>query len=149
MMIWATVAEVRAYPDVDIPTAVTDEQLQAVIDDCSDSLETRIIRWPVLDDATARAADEQQRRRIAAAVAETVKARYEAKRLSEQLGGDGLTEIIAAGGSVTAGKLSVSGGSKSGGSGGAQIGRAAPRVPLAAIEKLAAANLIGGSVASW
>ena len=149
MMIWATVAEVRAYPDVDIPATVTDEQLQMVIDDCSDSLETRIIRWPVLDDETARAADEQQRRWITAAVAETVKARYEAKRLAQHLGGEGITEIIAAGGSITAGKLSVSGGSKSGGGGGAQIGRAAPRVPLAAVEKLAAANLIGGSVPSW
>lgn len=146
-MIWATVAEVRAYPDVNIPEDVQDEQLQAVIDNCVDTLETHIIRWPVLDEETDRAADAQQRRRISGAVAEVVKARYEAKRLAQQLGGEGLTEIIAAGGSVKAQSLAVAGGSST--SRGAKIGQAADRVPVPAIEKLLAANLIGGGAASW
>ncbi|MDT7789762.1 MAG: hypothetical protein QOF58_8181 [Pseudonocardiales bacterium] len=149
-MIWATPAEVRAYlDDGEIPEAVTDERLQRMIDNCVDTLESRIVYWPVLDEETDRAADEQQRRRIVGAVAETVKARYEAKNLAAQLGGDGLTEVIAAGGSVTAGKLSVSGGSKSGGSGGAKIGQAANRVPVAALEKLLAAGLVGGGGVTW
>lgn len=149
-MIWATPGEVRAYlEDGDIPETTTDEQLQATIDRCVRTLTTKVIRWPVLDEETDRAADEEQRGHIVAAVAETVKARYEAKTLESQLGGTGLTEVIAAGGSVTAGKLSVSGGSKSGGSGGAKIGQSANRLPIEAVEALLAADLVGGGGVTW
>lgn len=149
-MIWATPGEVRAYlEEDDIPELVTDEQLLAVIEQCARTLTTKVIRWPVLDEETDRAEDAEQREHIVAAVAETVKARYQAKKLEQQLGGTGLVEVIAAGGSVTAGKLSVSGGSKSGGSGGAKIGQSADRLPVEAREALLAANLIGGSAPSW
>ncbi|SER95163.1 hypothetical protein SAMN05216188_11849 [Lentzea xinjiangensis] len=149
-MIWATVAEVRGYLDAgDIPAGTEDSAVQRMIDRCARTLGAKVLRWPVLDEETDRAADEEQRGHIVAAVAETVKARFEAQQLAQQLGGEGLTEVIAAGGSVTAGKLSVSGGSKSGGSGGAKIGRSADRVPVEAIEALLAANLLGGGVPSW
>lgn len=149
-MIWATVDEVRGYlDDDDIPAGTSDAAAQKVIDRCARTLDSKVIRWPVLDDETGQAADEVQRGHLVAAVSECVKVYYEAKSLEASLGGAGLTEIIAAGGSVTAGKLSVSGGSKSGGSGGAKIGRSADRLPIEAIEALSLANLIGGSVASW
>lgn len=149
-MIWATVAEVRDYLDAeDIPATVNDAALQRRIDKTSRTLGAKVVWWPVLDDDTDRAADEEQRNHIIAATAETVKAYYEAKALEDSLGGSGMVEVIAAGGSVTAGKLSVSGGSKSGGGSGVNIGKAADPVPAEAYDALRLAELIGGSVASW
>lgn len=147
-MIWATPGEVRTYLDDDeIPENTSDEKLQAMIDRCARTLGAKVIRWPVLDDDTDRAADEQQRKDIVAAVAEVVKARYAAKSLEQQLGGEAIVEVIASGGSIKAQSLAVAGGSSN--SRGAKIGQAADRVPLPAIEALLAANLIGGGVPTW
>jgi hypothetical protein len=146
-MIWATVAEVREYlADGGIPAGTTDEQVQRAIDRAVRSLTTRVVWWPVLDDADERAEDEQQRADIIAAVGETVRARYAAAALETTVGGAGLVELLAAGGSVTAGKLSVSGGSR--GAGAARIGAGADTVPPEALEALLAAGMVGGSVAS-
>jgi hypothetical protein len=147
-MIWATVGEVRNYlDDSEIPEGVSDEQLQAMIDRCARTLTTKVIRWPVLDEGTQRAEDVEQRGHIVAAVAECVKARYAAKTLAQQLGGDAVVELIAAGGSVKAQSLAVAGGSSN--TRGAKIGQAADRVPIEAIEALLAANLIGGGGVTW
>lgn len=149
-MIWATVAEVKDYlQDDDVLSGVQDAALQRTIDRVSRTLGAKVIRWPILDEATDRAEDEEQRGHIVAAVAETVKASYEAKKLELSLGGEGLVEVIAGGGTVSAGKLSVSGGSKSGGGSGARIGKSADPVPVEAYDALRLAELIGGSVASW
>jgi hypothetical protein len=150
MMIWATVAEVRNYLEPgDIPTGVDDAAVQRRIDRASRTLAAKVIRWPILDDTAERAENEAQRGHIVAAVAECVKAHYEAEALEESVGGSGMVEVIAGGGSITAGKLSVSGGSRGSGGSGARIGRAADRVPIEAYEALQLAELIGGSVASW
>jgi hypothetical protein len=146
-MIWATVADVRAYPDSGIPAATSDDQVQAAINRAVRSLAVRVVWWPVLDEDTDRAEDEETRGHIVAAVAETMRARYEAQALTTAVGGAGLVELLAAGGSVTAGKLSVSGGSR--GSGAARVGAGAGTVPAEAVEALLAAGMIGGSVASW
>ncbi|GLZ34893.1 hypothetical protein Lesp02_70800 [Lentzea sp. NBRC 105346] len=148
-MIWATVAEVRDYLQDDdvIPTSTQDEAVQRMIDRVSRTLGSKVIRWPVLDSETDRASDEEQRKHIIAAIAETVKARYEAVALEQALGGAGNVEVIAGGGSITAGKLSVSGGSRSGS--GAKIGKSADRVPIEAYEAMQDADLIGGSSPSW
>lgn len=149
MMIWATVSEVRAYLESeDIPASVNDVALQRRIDKTSRTLEAKVIRTPILDE-TDRAADEAQRGHIIAAVGECVKAHYEEEALKASLGGAGNVEIIAGGGGIVAGKLAVSGGSKSGGGSGARIGKSADRVPIEAYEALQLAELIGGGVASW
>lgn len=144
-MIWATVAEVRDH--LNLPADVTDTEVQRLIDTASRTLETKIIRWPVLND-TERAEDEQQRAHLVAAVAETIRARRDNDAAVAQLGGSGVAAVIAAGGTITASKLTVSGGSRRGGSGVA-VGASAPRVPIEAYEALQAAGLIGGSVPSW
>ncbi len=149
-MIWATVSEVRGYLEPgDIPTGADDAAVQRTIDKVSRTLGAKVIRTPILDEETDRAADEEQREHIVAAVGETVKAHYEAEALKQSLGGSGMVEVIAGGGSVTAGKLSVSGGSKGSGGSGARLGSSRDRVPIEAYEALQLAELIGGSVASW
>lgn len=146
-MIWATVGEVRAYLDGgEIPAGTSDEQVQHAINKAVRSLATRVVWWPVLDDADEHVEDADQRAHVVAAVAETVKARYAARALETAVGGAGLVELLAGGGSVTASKLSVSGGSR--GAGGARIGAGAGTVPPEALEALLAAGMIGGSVAS-
>jgi hypothetical protein len=144
LMIWATVAEVRAHPDVDIPEGVTDEQLQARINQCVRKLIPKILRWPVLDDETDRAADEEQRGHIAAAVAELVRAHYETKRVKDELGGTGAARVIASGGEVAAGKLRVRGGST-----GVDLDENSNVLPAAVVDALLCADLIGGGVPSW
>lgn len=147
-MIWATVAEVRNYlDDDDIPAGTEDAAVQKMIDRCVRTLDSKVIRLPVLDEDTDRAAEEAQRGHIVAAVAETVRARYAARALEQQLGGAEMVEIIAAGGSIKAQSLAIAGGSSS--SRGAKVGQAADRLPIEAVEALLAANLIGGGVATW
>ncbi|GAB2964473.1 hypothetical protein [Saccharothrix stipae] len=147
MMIWATVGEVRDYlDDGDIPTGTEDAAVQRAIDKAVRSLTTRVVWWPVLDDADEHVEDAEQRAHVVAAVAETVKARYAARALETAVGGAGLVELLAGGGSVTASKLSVSGGTR--GTGAARIGAGAGTVPPEAVEALLAAGMIGGSVAS-
>lgn len=147
-MIWATVAEVRAYlADGGIPAGTSDEQVQRTLDRAVRSLTTRVMWWPELDDDDERAADADVRGHLVAAVAETVRARYEQRALTDAVGGAGLVEVIAAGGSITAGKLSVSGGTR--GTGSARIGAGADTVPPEAAEALLAAGVVGGSVPSW
>lgn len=149
-MIWATVAEVRAYlDDGDIPTGTSDEQVQRAIDKAVRSLTTRVVWWPVLDDADEHVVDAAKRADVVAAVAETVKARYASRTLADQVGGTGVVELLAGGGSITAGKLAVSGGSRGSGGSGARIGSAADSVPSAAIDALLAAGMVGGSAPSW
>lgn len=145
-MIWATVAEVRDYLRTgDIPTGESDELVQREIDKAVRSLTTKVVWWPELDDADEHVADVEQRAHVVAAVAETVKARYESRALETAVGGAGLVRLLDRGGSITAGKLAVSGGSRSGGS--------APvredTVPPAAVEALLAAGMVGGSAPSW
>lgn len=148
MMIWATVAEVRNYlDDGDIPTGTQDEQVQHAINKAVRSLTTRVLWWPELDDADEHVVDAEQRGHVVAAVAETVRARYAARALETAVGGAGLVELLAGGGSITASKLTVSGGSR--GTGGARIGTGADTVPPEAVEALLAAGMVGGSVASW
>lgn len=154
-MIWATPAEVRTWwTDQQAALAVTwpalpttDPPVQMLIDTASRTLGAKVIRWPVLNDQE-RADDEQQRAHLIAAVGETIQARREATATETALGGSGAAAIIAAGGTITASKLTVSGGSRTGGSG-ARIGENATTVPIAAYDALQAAGLIGGSVASW
>jgi hypothetical protein len=154
-MIWATVTEVRAWWEnqqtalgvtwTDLPSS--DPAVQILIDSAARTLGTRVIRWPVLDDAGERAVDAVQRGHIVVAVGEVIRARREAVEVTAALGGAGAAAVIAGGGSITASKLSVSGSKQSGG--GVQVGESAVTVPLAAYDALSAANLIGGSVASW
>ncbi len=146
-MIWATTDDVRTYLRTSLPDTVLDEDLARDIERAARTLDAKVIRWPVLDENTGRALDVGQRGHIVAAVSEVIRARRKAEALEEALGGDGIVEIIAAGGSIKAQSLSVSGGSKSGGGGGALIGKAANRLPAEAVEALQAAGLIGGSVA--
>lgn len=155
-MIWATVQEIRdwwgnqqvalgvTWPE--LPTS--DAAVQMLVDSASRTLGAKIVRWPVLDD-DERAEDELQRAHLVVAVGEVIRARREAAEVETSLGGAGAAAVIAGGGSITASKLTVSGGSKGSGSGGAAVGHRAIRVPLAAIDALEAAGLIGGSVASW
>ncbi|ACU35587.1 hypothetical protein [Actinosynnema mirum] len=147
-MIWATTPEVRAYAGADLPSSVGDAEVQRGIDRAVRSLEASVLRWPLLDDAE-RPADARVRADVVAAVAETLLARRKADAVAADLGGAGATAVIAAGGTVSAGKLTVSG-SRNGGSGaGVAIGDAGRRPPVEAWEALAAAGMIGGSVASW
>lgn len=138
-MIWATPDELRAQLD-DIPA--DDTAAQQLIDRAVRSLTRIIVRWPALDD-TDRAADETVRADTLAAVAETVRHQRLQDDATNQLGG--LGGVIAAGGQIDTATLRVSGGTGSR----AGLGDTAPRLPLAAIDALASANLIGGSVPAW
>lgn len=144
-MIWATVADVRGYLRQDeIPAGEDDQQVQREVDRAVRSLVTRVLWWPELDD-DERVLDTARRADVVAAVAETVRASYERRTLEASVGGAGLARLLDRGGSVTAGKLSVSGGSRSGGSAPARESA----VPDEALDALLAAGLTGGSVASW
>ncbi|AUI56780.1 hypothetical protein [Amycolatopsis sp. BJA-103] len=146
-LIWATPAEVRAYPESGIPLDMPDDALGQKIDKAARAIERVIIRWPTVDVETGRAFDADVRAQMIAAVAETIKARRKAEAIEASLGG--LAPILAAGGSISTKTLSASTGTSSSGSTGAPIGDRAPRVPLDAIDALQAAGLIGGSARTW
>ncbi|HEU5475710.1 MAG TPA: hypothetical protein VFV67_34145 [Actinophytocola sp.] len=149
-MIWATVEEVRAYVDAQAATLgraewpalpEADSAVQTLIDSAARSLSCKVIRWPVLDEADEHAEDPVQRQHMVVAVCETIRARQHSAVQESALGG--MSPILAAGGSITADNLSVSGGR------GARVGRSASQVPWPAYEALQAGGLIGGSVATW
>ncbi|MBP2331226.1 hypothetical protein JOF56_011611 [Kibdelosporangium banguiense] len=143
-MIWATTAEVRDYlSDDDILPADYDEAtLQRDIDKAVRKMATQILRWPCLNEDD-RPDDEKVRKDVIAAVAELIKYRREQAAAAEALGGAGTAEILKAGGSISAGKTSVSGGK------GAKVGRYADTLPCDTVEALEAAGMIGGSVPTW
>lgn len=155
-MIWATVAEVRewwadqqtAYAVTWSPLPVEDTGVQTLIDSATRTLDRKAIRYPLLDEATDRAVDEKVRANVMAAVAETIaagrKTKAEAAALDASL--PGMADIVRAGGSVTAGSLSVTGARTASGNATAST---AGRVPIEAYEALAAAGMIGGSVPAW
>jgi len=153
-MIWATVAEVRAWwGNQQAALGVTwtalpgsDPAVQMLIDSAARTLGAKVVRWPVLDD-DERAEDTVQRGHLVVAVGEVIRARRAAVEVEAELGGAAAAAVIAGGGSITASKLAVSGGSKTGG--GVRVGESAVAVPLAAYDALSAAELIGGSVSSW
>lgn len=150
-MIWATPAEVRTWwTDQQAALAVTwpelpatDPPVQGLIDTATRTLESKVIRWPILNDQE-RAEDEAQRAHLIAAVGETIRARRDNDTAIAQLGGTGVAAVLAAGGSIEASKLRATGGR------GVLVGASnTQRVPIEAYEALQAAGLIGGSVASW
>ncbi|ALG07667.1 hypothetical protein [Kibdelosporangium phytohabitans] len=143
-MIWATPAEVREYLREELPADYPEEALSRDIDKAVRSMVPRVLRWPTVDDDTDRPADTQVRDYVIAAVAELIAFRRGQDAAAEELGGAGTAEVLAAGGSITAGKLSVSGGR------GARVGRyTADRLPQETIDALLAADMIGGSVSTW
>lgn len=146
-LIWATPAEVRAYPGSGIPLEMPEDVLGQYVDKAVRALEKVIIRWPTVDADTGRAFDAEVRADMIAAVAETIKARRENETVEDSLGG--LAPILAAGGSISTKTLSASTGTSSSGSTGAPIGERATRVPLDALDALQAAGLIGGSARTW
>ncbi|MEA5367716.1 hypothetical protein VA596_49855 [Amycolatopsis sp., V23-08] len=146
-LIWATTAEVRAYPDSGIPADMTEPALELAITKAVRALERVIIRWPTVDSETGRAFDDGVRADMIAAVAETIKARRKAEAVEAGLGG--LAPILADGGSISTKTLSASTAGRSGSGGGARIGENATRVPLDAVDALQSAGLIGGSVRTW
>lgn len=148
-LIWATVQEVRDYLADELPSAddYPDAAVQRDIDKVVRTLERMIIRWPALDEQGVRATDQAVRGHMVAAVAETIKRRRVDKAFEDSLGG--LAPVLAAGGTISTGKLSASTVGRSGTQPGAAIGDGAVRLPMDAIEALAAAGLIGGGVASW
>ncbi|WP_410652120.1 hypothetical protein [Amycolatopsis sp. cmx-4-54] len=146
-LIWATPAEVRAYPGSGIPADMTDDVLGQYITKAVRALERVIIRWPTVDSETGRAFDAEVRTEMIAAVAETIKARRKAEAVEDSLGG--LAPILAAGGTISTKTLSASTGTSSAGATGAAIGERATRVPIDAIDALQSAGLIGGSARTW
>ncbi|WP_285610551.1 hypothetical protein [Actinokineospora globicatena] len=147
-MIWATVAEVRTYlSDTTLLAGVDDAAVGRHVDRAVRSLVPLVLRWPELDEETDRPAEEDARASVVAAVAETIRVRREADQATVALGGPGAVEVIAAGGGISAGTLTVSGGSRTGG--GARIGQRAQAVPIAAVDALLAAGMVGGSVPTW
>lgn len=154
-MIWATVAEVRDHFEAQTAAWGTDEwpelpaddaAVQTMIDSAARAMTTKVIRWPILDD-TDRAEDEDQRAHLVVAVCEVIRDRLRANAVATAVGGQVAVDVVAAGGRIKAGNLEVQGGNRGAGSGSWTARRA--RLPIEAIEALAAANLIGGGVATW
>ncbi|PXY20315.1 hypothetical protein [Prauserella endophytica] len=146
-MIWATTADIREYLGEDLPTDYPEAQLQRDIDAAVRTLRGKILRWPPIDETTQRAEDAEVRRDIVAAVGEVVRAKLEQRKTQAALGG--LAEIVERGGRVKAGKLEVDGTASGGGAAnGVGYGRET-LLPWPAVEALASAGLIGGSVATW
>lgn len=139
MMIWATLDEVTARwepgwpPLPDNPVIV-----QARIDTARRALRQRVIRWPRLDDTTDRPADDEVRAAVVEAIVQTVRGIL----LVEQTDGAtaGATQILAAGGSISADNLSISGGR------GARVDETAM---CQAEDALLDACMIGGAVPTW
>ncbi|MDQ3577549.1 MAG: hypothetical protein M3443_08090 [Actinomycetota bacterium] len=125
-----------------------DAEVQGHIDRAVRRLVTTIIRWPVVDDTTDRADDTDIQGHVIAAVGEVISARRQADLAAVEVGGNAAAEIIAAGGSVKAGSLAVSG-SSNGSGGGARLGSRASVLPVEAVEALLAAGMVGGSVPTW
>ncbi|WP_439377489.1 hypothetical protein [Amycolatopsis lexingtonensis] len=146
-LIWATTAEIRAYPDSGIPTDMNETALEQLIAKAVRALERVIIRWPTVDSETGRAFDAGVAADMITAVAETIKARRKADAVEASLGG--LAPILADGGSISTKTLSASTTGRSGGGGGSRIGENATRVPLDAVDALVSAGLIGGSLRTW
>lgn len=144
-MIWATTAEVRDYLDEeDLPADYPEDKLQRDIDKAVRTLVPKVLRWPIVDDDTDRPAEEGTRNEVIAAVAELIKYRREQLAAAAALGGAGTAEVLAAGGSISAGKTSVSGGR------GAKVGRySSNRLPCETLDALLNADMIGGGVPTW
>ncbi|WP_018682176.1 hypothetical protein [Actinokineospora enzanensis] len=142
-MIWATVDEVRGYRPALPLSGLDDAELGGLIASAVRALVPYVIRWPVVDTDTDRPADDTVRADVVAAVAELVRDRRAATLAETELGGTGAAAVIAAGGSVTAGSLTVSGGR------GARVGSTDRPVPRAALDALCSAGMVGGSVPTW
>jgi hypothetical protein len=148
MMIWATVAEIRTYRNAAVAAdpgatwpelAAADAAVQTLIESAARRLAGMVIRWPVLDDED-RAEDTVQRGHLVAAVAETIRGRLRASATDAALGG--MSALIAAGGKIKADNLEITGAA------GAVVGETRT-IPVDALDALAAAGLIGGSVPTW
>ncbi|OZM73976.1 hypothetical protein CFN78_06725 [Amycolatopsis antarctica] len=142
-MIWATPAEVTAYLDAD--PSVT----QREVDKAVRTIEPKTVRRPRLDPDTLRAEDETVRGHLVAAVAELIAARRTRAAQDaalDQIGG-GAGALLAEGGSISTNTLTVAGPRTAGGN--ARSRDDDGRLPMAVIEALAAAYVIGGGVASW
>lgn len=143
-MVWATATEVREYLGDRLPNTVTDDQLDTLITKAVRSLAPKTLRLPPLDDQD-RPADTDVREHVVAAVGEVVDARRETTAQQDALGGAG--DVLASGGSITAGSLTVSGAPPSS-SGKNGYGRDR-LLPIEAVEALQAAHMVGGSVPAW
>jgi hypothetical protein len=132
----------RDYLGDDLPGEYPEDSLVRDIDRAVRAMVPEVLRWPTMDDTAERAADEYVRDELIAAVAELLKYRHEQKAAAAALGGAGTAEILAAGGSISAGKTSVSGGR------GTQIGRHAETLPYETVQALSNAGMVGGSVAT-
>lgn len=141
-MIWATTAEVREYLGDELPADYPEDKLTRDIEKAVRSMVPKVLRWPV-ENEDERAEDEDTRVEVIAAVAELIKYRREQAATAAALP-PASAEVLAAGGSITAGKVSVSGGR------GAKVGRyAANTLPCETVDALLNAGMIGGSVATW
>lgn len=144
-LIWATTGEVSAYratevaadPNCDWPVL---NAVEPLITRAARALTSQVWWWPPVDPVTDRAIDPAVRALLVVAVAETIRHRLVTTRDMAALGGVLPAAVLAAGGSVSAGSLSVSGGGRPLSTSG---------VPVVALEALTAAGVRGGSVASW
>lgn len=145
-MVWATVAEVRDYLGDRLPAApdVPDTEVDKAITKAVRTLSPKVLRLPALDD-TDRPEDPAIKADVVAAVGEVIDAHRDRAASEKQLGG--MLGIVERGGRIKAGSLEVDG-TVSGGGGSGGYGREA-LLPIAAVEALQSAGMVGGSVPAW